>query len=31
MSDEITLEKWRKRGFNLRLKEWFGQVWEYWL
>jgi cardiolipin synthase len=31
MSDEITLEKWRKRGFNLRLKEWFGKVWEYWL
>ncbi len=31
MSDEITLEKWRKRGLNLRLKEWFGQVWEYWL
>ena len=31
MSDEITLEQWRKRGLNLRLKEWFARVWEYWL
>ncbi len=31
MSDEITLEQWRKRGLNPRLKEWFARVWEYWL
>jgi cardiolipin synthase len=31
MSDEITLEQWRNRGLNLRLKEWFARVWEYWL
>ena len=31
MSDEITLKQWRKRGLNLRLKEWFARVWEYWL
>jgi cardiolipin synthase len=30
-SDEITLEQWRQRGLNLRLKEWFARVWEYWL
>jgi len=30
-SDEITLEQWRNRALNLRLKEWFARVWEYWL
>jgi cardiolipin synthase len=30
-SDEITLEQWRRRGLNLRIKELFGRAWEYWL
>ena len=30
-SDAITLEQWRRRPLDLRLKEWFGRVWEYWL
>jgi len=30
-SDEITLAQWRNRAINLRLKEWFARVWEYWL
>ncbi len=30
-SDEITLEKWRKRTFDVRVKELFAQAWEYWL
>ncbi|OYY95786.1 MAG: cardiolipin synthase B [Hydrogenophilales bacterium 28-61-23] len=30
-SDPITLEKWQQRALNLRLKEWFARVWEYWL
>ncbi|WP_296890431.1 cardiolipin synthase [Thiobacillus sp.] len=30
-SDAITLEQWRQRPLNLRLKEWFARVWEYWL
>jgi len=30
-SDEITLEQWQRRALNLRLKEWFARVWEYWL
>ncbi|MHB0982397.1 MAG: cardiolipin synthase [Thiobacillus sp.] len=30
-SDAITLEQWRRRPLDLRLKEWFARVWEYWL
>jgi cardiolipin synthase len=30
-SNAITLEKWQRRPLDLRLKEWFARVWEYWL
>jgi cardiolipin synthase len=30
-SDAITLEQWQHRPLDLRLKEWFARVWEYWL
>lgn len=30
-SDAITLEQWQQRSLDLRLKEWFARVWEYWL
>jgi len=30
-SDAITLEAWQRRALDLRLKEWFARVWEYWL
>ena len=30
-SDEITLAAWRNRSIGTRTKEWFGQLWEYWL
>lgn len=30
-SQEITLEAWRQRGLDLRVKELFAQAWEYWL
>ena len=30
-SDAITLEQWERRALHLRLKEWFGRAWEYWL
>ena len=30
-SDEITLEKWRHRPLNRRIKELFARVWKYWL
>ena len=30
-SDAITLEAWERRALHLRLKEWFGRAWEYWL
>ncbi len=30
-SDQITLEKWQQRPFDLRIKEMFGRIWEYWL
>jgi cardiolipin synthase len=30
-SQEITLEVWRQRGLDLRVKELFAQAWEYWL
>ena len=29
--DAITLEQWRQCPLDLRLKEWFARVWEYWL
>ncbi|MGB9129264.1 MAG: cardiolipin synthase [Thiobacillus sp.] len=30
-SETITLEQWRRRPLDLRFKEWFARVWEYWL
>ena len=30
-SDPITLEQWQQRPLDLRIKEVFGRVWEYWL
>jgi cardiolipin synthase A/B len=30
-SEAITLEQWQQRPLDLRLKEWFARVWEYWL
>jgi len=30
-SEAITLEQWRRRPLDLRFKEWFARVWEYWL
>ncbi|MGH8718889.1 MAG: cardiolipin synthase [Burkholderiales bacterium] len=30
-SKEITLDAWRKRGLDVRAKEWAAQIWEYWL
>ncbi len=30
-SDAIELEAWERRGPALRLQEWFGRLWEYWL
>jgi cardiolipin synthase A/B len=30
-SDAITLDAWRQRGIDLRIKERFAQAWEYWL
>lgn len=30
-STAITLEQWKRRTVDLRLKEWFGRLWEYWL
>lgn len=30
-SDKIILEQWQQRPFHLRFKEWFAQLWEYWL
>ncbi len=30
-SDEITLEKWRHRPLNRRIKELFARAWKYWL
>ncbi|MBU1263428.1 MAG: cardiolipin synthase [Gammaproteobacteria bacterium] len=30
-SETITLEQWRRRALDLRVKEWFARVWEYWL
>ena len=30
-SDAITLEQWERRALDLRVKELFARVWEYWL
>ncbi len=30
-SDRITLDAWRQRGIDLRVKEWLARLWEYWL
>jgi cardiolipin synthase len=30
-SDEVTLEKWKRRPVDVRLKELIGRMWEYWL
>jgi cardiolipin synthase len=30
-SQAITLEQWRRRPLDLRVKEWFARMWEYWL
>lgn len=30
-SETITLEQWQRRPLDLRVKEWFARVWEYWL
>ena len=30
-SGEITLAAWRRRGIDVRMKELFGRIWEYWL
>ena len=30
-SDPITLDEWQRRSFDLRIKELFARVWEYWL
>jgi cardiolipin synthase len=30
-SEEITLEKWRRRALDSRIKELIGRFWEYWL
>ncbi|WP_292446071.1 phosphatidylserine/phosphatidylglycerophosphate/cardiolipin synthase family protein [Methylibium sp.] len=31
VSQEITLREWQRRGVVVRLKEFFGRLWEYWL
>jgi cardiolipin synthase len=30
-SDAILLEAWQRRGLHLRMQEWMGRAWEYWL
>jgi cardiolipin synthase A/B len=30
-SDPITLEQWQRRSLDLRIKELFARIWEYWL
>jgi cardiolipin synthase len=30
-SEQITLERWRHRSVNLRVKETFSRLWQYWL
>lgn len=31
VSGEITLQTWQRRGMVVRMKEFFGRMWEYWL
>ncbi len=31
VSDQVTLESWRKRPITTRMKEGFARLWEYWL
>jgi cardiolipin synthase len=30
-SDPILLPAWQSRPVDLRLREWFARLWEYWL
>jgi cardiolipin synthase len=30
-SDAIELAAWERRSPKLRVQEWFGRLWEYWL
>ena len=30
-STPISLDQWERRGLDLRLKETFSRLWEYWL
>jgi len=30
-SEQITLERWRHRSIDLRVKETFSRLWQYWL
>ncbi len=30
-SNTVSLQAWRQRGLDMRLREWFARVWEYWL
>jgi cardiolipin synthase len=30
-SDQVTLAQWQRRTLDLRVKEWFGSLWQYWL
>ncbi|MBC7682654.1 MAG: cardiolipin synthase [Ferruginibacter sp.] len=30
-SDPVLLADWKRRSIDLRMKEWFARVWEYWL
>ncbi len=30
-SDAVSLAKWQQRNLDLRMKEWFARLWEYWL
>jgi cardiolipin synthase len=30
-SRPITLEQWRQRSLDVRIKEFFARMWEYWL
>ena len=30
-SERITLDQWRNRSLDLRLRELFGRLWQYWL
>jgi cardiolipin synthase len=31
MSDRLTLEQWQSRALDMRVKELFARIWEYWL